>query len=84
MINIKFELLEYVRLCVTNAKAADLCQCLCFVLADQPGIFLWDHREFFRSDRSLLSADGVHCNAQGQYCLYSSYRGAILKALTMF
>jgi hypothetical protein len=36
------------------------------------------------SNRSwLLSSDGVHCNAQGQYCLYRSYRGAILKALKL-
>ena len=32
----------------------------------------WVHREFFRTDRALLSSDGVHCNAQGQYCLYRS------------
>ena len=27
--------------------------------------------------------DGVHVNSFGQYCLYRSYRGAILKALRM-
>jgi len=69
--------------CDFNAKAAVLRQYLSVVLADQPGIFLWTHKEFYRSDRSLLSLDGVHCNAQGQYCLYRSYRGAILKALAM-
>ena len=57
-------------------KAAVLRQYLSVVLADQPGIFLWEHK-----DRSLLCLDGVHCNAQGQHCLYRSYRGAILKAL---
>ena len=69
--------------CDFNAKAAVLCQYLSVILADQPGIFLWDDREFYCSNRSLLSLDGVHCNAPGQYCLYRSYRGAILKALTM-
>ena len=64
-----------------NVKAAVLRQYLSVVLADQPGILLWEHKEFSRSDRSLLCLDGVHCNAQGQYCLYRSYRGAILKAL---
>ena len=27
--------------------------------------------------------DGVHVNSFGQYCLYRSYRGTILKALRM-
>ena len=31
---------------------------------------MWEHREFSHPDRLLLSSDGVHCNAQGQYCLY--------------
>ena len=66
-----------------NAKAAILRQYLSVVLAEENGIFSWDHREFFRTDRALLSSDGVHCNAQGQYCLYRSYRGAILKALKL-
>ena len=66
-----------------NAKAAILRQYLSVVLAEENGIFTWDHREFFRTDRALLSSDGVHCNAQGQYCLYRSYRGAILKALKL-
>ena len=69
--------------CDFNAKAAVLRQYLSVILADQHNIFLWEHKEFYRSDRTLLSFDGVHCNAQGQYCLYRSYRGAILKALNM-
>ena len=69
--------------CPFNAKAAVLRQYLSVVLANQPGIFLWEHKEFYRSDRSFLCSDGVHCNAKGQYHLYRSYRGAILKALTL-
>ena len=69
--------------CHFNAKAAVLRQYLSVVLANQPGIFLWEHKEFYRSDRSFLCSDGVHCNAKGQYHLYRSYRGAILKALSL-
>ena len=68
--------------CDLNAKAAVSRQYLSVILADQH-IFLWEHKEFYRSDRTLLSLDGVHCNEQGQYCLYRSYRGAFLKALSM-
>ena len=69
--------------CDFNAKAAVLRQYLSVILADQNNIFLWEHKEFYCSDCTLLSLDGVLCNAQGQYCLYRSYREAILKALTM-
>ena len=62
-----------------NAKTAILRQYLCVVLENEAGIFLWEHRDF-GSDVNLLSLDGVHCNSQGQYRLYRSYRGAILKA----
>ena len=31
---------------VFNAKAALLQQYLCMVLENEPGIFLWDHRDF--------------------------------------
>ena len=31
----------------------------------------------------VLPPDGVHLNSLGQYILYQSYRGAILKALSM-
>ena len=63
-----------------NAKAAILRQYLCVVLENEAGIFLWEHRDF-GGDVNSLSLDGVHCNSQGQYRLYRSYRGAILKAL---
>ena len=69
--------------CRFNAKAAMLRQYLSVVLGNQPGIFLWEHKEFYRSDRSFLCSDGVHCKANGQYHLYRSYPGAILKALTL-
>ena len=59
--------------CDFNAKAAVLRQYLSVILADQNNIFLWEHKEFYRSDRTLLSLGEVHCNEQGQYCLYRSY-----------
>ena len=43
-----------------NAKAARLRQYLSVVLSDEPGIFLWEHRDFFTPDRALLAKDGVH------------------------
>ena len=64
-----------------NVKASLLRKYLSVVLSDAVGIVLWEHRDFSRSDRVLLSPDGVHVNEQGQYCLYRSYRGAILNAL---
>ena len=66
-----------------RAKADKLRQFLSVVLADEKGIFVWQHREFFESRRQLLCSDGVHCNPAGQYCLYRSYRGAIIKALAL-
>ena len=68
-----------------RTKAVKLRQFLSVVLADEKGIFVWQHREFFESRRRLLCSDGVHCNAPaGQYCLYRSFRGAIIKALALF
>ncbi len=64
-----------------RAKADKLRQFLSVVLADEKGIFVWQHREFFESRRRLLGSDGVHCNPAGQYCLYRSYRGAIIDRL---
>lgn len=43
------------------------------LLEPLPGVFCWFHK-------GLLS-DGVHVNKLGQYLLYRSYRGAILKVL---
>ena len=38
--------------CDFNAKAAVLRQYLSVILADQHNIFLWEHKEFYRSDRT--------------------------------
>ena len=46
-------------------------------------VFFWSHRGFANPSINLYLPDGVHVNTQGQYVLYRSYRGAILKALSM-
>ena len=57
-----------------NAKAVPLRQYLSVVLENEQAIFLWTQRIF---------SDGIHCNAKGQCALYRSYRGAVLKALSL-
>jgi hypothetical protein len=47
------------------------------VLEPLPYAFQWSHRRL----NDFLLTDGVHLNPVGQYHLYRSYRGAILKAL---
>ena len=54
-----------------NAKASILRQYLSVFLANEPGVFLWDHRKFDNGRIDLLSLDGVHCNPQGQYISYT-------------
>ena len=41
----------------------------------------WSHAEFNSPHKDLYLRDGVHVNPTGQYFLYRSYRGAVLKAL---
>ena len=40
-------------------------------------VFCWSHKDFSNPRKDLYLADGVH--VLGQYFLYRSYRGAILK-----
>ena len=63
-------------------RAKVLQQYLEVVLDPLERVFCWRHREFTRPDKALYLRDGVHLNPQGQYLLYRSYRGAILKALS--
>ena len=53
------------------------------VVLDSPQVFCWTHSSFSSPSKPFYLADGVHLNAVGQYLLYRSYRGAILKALAM-
>ena len=45
-------------------------------------VFPWRHKAFTRPDQDFYLRDRVHLNARGQYLLYRSYCGAILKALS--
>ena len=46
-----------------------------------PRVFCWTHQGFVNPSVNVFRRDGVHYNPTGQYMLYRSYRGAILKAL---
>ena len=52
------------------------------VLDSTPNVFCWRHRVFNHPAKNYYLPDGVHLNSAGQYQLYRSYRGAILKALS--
>ena len=67
-----------------NDQAVLLNRYLNAVLNDMPGIFTWTHTGLQSLSRPLLLPDGVHLNHKGQYLLYRSYRGAILKAIKVF
>ena len=62
-----------------NATVLD--QYVNVVLADLPNVFCWRHPEFNNPHKDFYLADGVHLNPSGQYLLYRSYRGAVLKAV---
>ena len=51
------------------------------VLQEFPTVFCWSHAEFNSPHKDLYLRDGVHVNPTGQYLLYRSYRGAIIKAV---
>ena len=57
-------------------------QYLRVVLEGYSFAFVWEHRQL-GSAKDVISMDGVHVNVKGQYLLYRSYRGALLKALNM-
>ena len=48
-----------------------------------PNVFCWQHHGFRNPSVHPYLPDGVHMNPGGQYGLYRSYRGAILKAVRM-
>ena len=53
------------------------------VLGDLPNVFWWLHSPFSSPDKEFYLDDGVHLHSVGQYQLYRSYRGAILRAIPM-
>ena len=77
------KVLPRVRAPFLNGAASILNQYLCGILEPIPNVFCWRHRGFDNPSVHPYLPDGVHVNSFGQYCLYRSYRGAILKALRM-
>ena len=53
------------------------------VLGEQDSVFCWRHVGFCEPSCDPYLPDGFHMNSVGQYRLYCSYRGAIIKALTV-
>ena len=53
------------------------------VLSPIPKVFCWLHQVFSHPGKDFYMPDGVHLNTAGQYHLYRSYRGAILRALRL-
>ena len=66
-----------------NTKAATFNRMLDTLFDDGPSVFVWEHLEMQSLTRRNLLSDGVHLNCHGQYCLYRSYRGAILKGVSL-
>lgn len=64
-------------------QATVLNQYVSVVLEQFPNVFCWSHADFNSPHKDLYLADGVHVNPSGQYLLYRSYRGAVLKALSL-
>ena len=75
------EVIPHVGAAFFNSAASILNQYLSGVLEPIPNVFCWRHRGFNNPLVHLYLPDGVHVNSFGQYCLYRSYRGAILRAL---
>ena len=67
---------------VFNEKIEMLNQYLSVVI-DNPNAFVWRHKRLDARGHEFLLEDGVHLNPHGQYSLYRSYRGAVLKAVKM-
>ena len=66
-----------------NIKAATFNRMLDALFDDRPSVFVWGHFEIQSLTRRVLLPDGMHLNCHGQYCLYRSYRGAILKGVSL-
>lgn len=75
------EVIPRVRAPFFNTAATILNQYLTDVLQPCPDVFSLRHKGLSNPTVSPYLPDGVHLNPQGQYSLYRSYRGAILKAL---
>ena len=68
---------------VFNDQALILNNYLDVVFEQRPQVFAWQHKGFVSPSVCPYLPDGVHLNHFGQYALYRSYRGAVIKALRM-
>ena len=64
-----------------NVRVRALTKFLKILLEPLPYSFFWGHRGFWNTTQRFLARDGVHLNRLGQYKLYRSLRGAVLKSL---
>ena len=64
----------------TFSDKAELLNRYLSVVVDNPRVSTWRHKGLHAPRHLVLSDDGVHLNPYGQYLLYRSYRGAVLKA----
>ena len=44
----------------------------------------WSHRGVWMARNNFYTVDGAHCNRRGEYKLFHSLRGAILKSMWLF
>ena len=69
---------------VFNQRVDILTRYLRVVLEPIPYAIYWGHRGFSRACNRFFAVDGIHLNSRGQYNLYRSLRGAVLKSLRIF
>ena len=65
-----------------NLWVVDANRALTNGLSGDPAISYWRHKGLKRSKSSVL-LDGVHFNSHGQYKLYRSIRGAVIRCLNL-
>lgn len=66
---------------VYNIKVTKLHLYLKAVLEPIPFCLYWRHRGFWNSRKNTYLPDGVHLNALGNFKLFRSIRGAVIKAV---
>ena len=65
---------------VFNSKVGLLTRYLRVLLEPLPYAIFWGHRSFWKARANFSAPDGIHLNGLGQYKLYKSLRGAVLRS----
>ena len=65
----------------SNARVCALTKYIKTFLQPLPYSFFWGHRGFWNTAQRFLACDRVHLNEQGQYKIFRSLRGAVLRSL---